>query len=252
MVRRADNSIDVEYQFVRPEQMLDGVRRRISTPVHQFLYCSPEVTEMGLCIGDGAEHSINPFAFSSNREHVILIPDHYQFIMEGFPKHRATADADDKPWSSRSSGLRWRGADTGSGRVNFDPGSETDPTILARLRLCMIAKSLDDVDCKIARSVRKIFEPMYQDLGILGGFIDEQSWINDRYALDIDGNTNTWSNMIARMHLGCCVLKVTSQFGYRQWYYDRIQPWEHFIPVKADMSDLEEKLDWARSNDQEA
>ncbi|MEO1702298.1 MAG: glycosyl transferase family 90 [Pseudomonadota bacterium] len=252
LVRRSNNVIDIEYQFVLPQMMLHGVRRRISTPVHQFLYCSPEVDELALNIGDGAEESINPFAFSSNRPDVVLIPDHYQFVMESFAKHRATADADNKPWNSRKTRLRWRGADTGHGRVCFTEECKKDPTVLARARMCMIANSLPDTDCKFARSMRPNFDPMYAHYGILGDFIDEQDWINDRYALDIDGNTNTWSNMIARMHLGCCVLKVQSQFGFRQWYYDRIQPWEHFIPVKADMSDLEEKLDWARSNDDEA
>ena len=58
--------------------------------------------------------------------------------------------------------------------------------------------------------------------------------------------------MLVRMHLGCCVIKVDSQEGYRQWYYDRIRPWEHFVPVKSDMSDLIEKIEWARSHDAEA
>ncbi|MEO0544738.1 MAG: glycosyl transferase family 90 [Pseudomonadota bacterium] len=253
LVRRGDNSIDVEVQFMRPEMMLDGVRRRISTPVHQFMHCAPEVAEMGICLGDGAEQSINPFAFSSNRPDVVLLPDHYQFIMEGYPRHRAAADSDTKPWKSRRSTLRWRGSDTGDGRVIFDhEDAAYDPTVKARIRLCLIANGLPDTDCKIAKSTRPNFEPMYQHNGILGAKIEELDWINDRYALDIDGNTNAWSNMVTRMHLGCCVLKVESQFGFRQWHYDRIKPWEHFVPVKADMSDLEEKLDWVRSNDEDA
>ncbi len=48
------------------------------------------------------------------------------------------------------------------------------------------------------------------------------------------------------------MLKVASQHGYRQWYYDRIKPWEHFVPVQADMTDLAEKVDWVRSHDREA
>ncbi len=252
LVRRRNGAFEIEYQFVRPDLMLDGIRRRISTPVHQFIYCSPQVTEMGVCIGDGAEDSINPFAFSSNRPHMVLIPDHYQFMLEGFAKHRATTDGNDKPWISRGSTLRWRGTDTGAGRTECDHDCAFDPSVKARLRLCFIARELPDCDIKLARSVRPNLEPKYTHHGIIGPIIEEQEWINDRYALDIDGNTNTWSNMIARMHLGCCVLKVASQFGYRQWYYDRIQPWEHFVPVKSDMSDLAEKLDWVRSNDEEA
>jgi preprotein translocase SecE subunit len=88
--------------------------------------------------------------------------------------------------------------------------------------------------------------------GLLRDGILETDWIGDKYALDIDGYSNTWTNFLLRLHFGCCVLKVDSQHGYRQWYYDRIRPWEHFVPVKADMTDLVEKIDWARSHDAEA
>ena len=88
--------------------------------------------------------------------------------------------------------------------------------------------------------------------GLMGERIPETDWINDKLALDIDGTTNTWTNLLARMHLGCCVIKVDSQHGFRQWYYDRIRPWEHFVPVRSDMSDLIEKIEWARSHDSEA
>jgi hypothetical protein len=29
-------------------------------------------------------------------------------------------------------------------------------------------------------------------------------------------------------------------------------PWEHYVPVRADMADLEEKIDWVRTNYREA
>lgn len=29
-----------------------------------------------------------------------------------------------------------------------------------------------------------------------------------------------------------------------------MKAWEHFVPVKMDLSDLQEKIEWARSNDQ--
>lgn len=59
-----------------------------------------------------------------------------------------------------------------------------------------------------------------------------------RFALDVDGNTNAWANLFQRLLLGCCVIKVASPFGYRQWYYDDLVPWVHYVPVRADMADL--------------
>jgi hypothetical protein len=69
-----------------------------------------------------------------------------------------------------------------------------------------------------------------------------------KYTIDIDGHANAWS-FLEKLILGCCVLKVSSP--YEQWLYERVRPWRHFVPVAADLSDLEEKIDWCSSNDAE-
>ena len=37
-----------------------------------------------------------------------------------------------------------------------------------------------------------------------------------------------------------------------QWFYDELIPWEHYVPVAHDLSDLLEKIDWLREHDDEA
>lgn len=44
------------------------------------------------------------------------------------------------------------------------------------------------------------------------------------------------------------LVKTTTK--YYQWYYDGLVPWMNYIPVRPDMSDVQEKLEWARNNDQ--
>nr|XP_006811770.1 PREDICTED: KDEL motif-containing protein 1-like [Saccoglossus kowalevskii] len=39
---------------------------------------------------------------------------------------------------------------------------------------------------------------------------------------------------------------------YYEHYYGDLQPWVHYIPFKLDLSDLVEKLQWAKSHDKEA
>jgi hypothetical protein len=41
---------------------------------------------------------------------------------------------------------------------------------------------------------------------------------------------------------GACVIKIDSEYGFDQWYYPRIRPWVHYVPVRADFSDLEEQV----------
>jgi hypothetical protein len=84
--------------------------------------------------------------------------------------------------------------------------------------------------------------------GILGRPIDQAVWLTHKFAIDIDGNSNAWANLFNRLLLGCCVIKIASPAGFRQWYYDDLIAWQHYVPVGSDMSDLVEKIDWCRSN----
>lgn len=39
---------------------------------------------------------------------------------------------------------------------------------------------------------------------------------------------------------------------YYEHFYKDLKKWKHFIPVKRDLSDLVEKLEWASTHDEEA
>ena len=47
---------------------------------------------------------------------------------------------------------------------------------------------------------------------------------------------------------GSCILKVDSKYKFYQWFYQFMKPWEHFVPINADLSDLNEKLIYLRHN----
>jgi Glycosyl transferase family 90 len=54
------------------------------------------------------------------------------------------------------------------------------------------------------------------------------------------------------MRLGSVILKVDSrQVADRMWYFPLLVPYQDHIPVKADLSDLEEKIRWCREHDDE-
>ncbi|MEN0001378.1 MAG: hypothetical protein AAF940_10875, partial [Pseudomonadota bacterium] len=148
--RSGARSVIIDYPFHDPLRIKQGVRQRLACIIHPFLHCSEDVVEAGFNISDGGEPSTYPFAFSSNRPHDRLIPDYYQFRTRSFSALRAYAEANDRPWVDRNTGLRWRGADTGAGRFAYHDGIEQDPTVNQRIRLCKIAEQIDQTDCKIA------------------------------------------------------------------------------------------------------
>jgi hypothetical protein len=54
------------------------------------------------------------------------------------------------------------------------------------------------------------------------------------------------------MRLGSVILKVAPrQVADRMWYFPLLEPYHDHVPVKADLSDLEEKIRWCREHDDE-
>ena len=48
---------------------------------------------------------------------------------------------------------------------------------------------------------------------------------------------------------GSLIFKQESQ--YYEHFYHQTEPWKHYVPLKDDVSDIEEKLNWALEHDKE-
>lgn len=188
--------------------------------------------------------------FCSNHEDTILVPDRGFYSKRGYAAERARG-ASAPAWEARDPVVLWRGNRSGSGEVMTGTMSPQDPELIQRVRMCLLARDIPGTDIAFAVGSRwpeKIAES-YRSAGIAAGFIDESAWLGRKFAIDVDGNANAFSNLFIRMLYGCCVIKIASPWGFRQWYYDDLLPWTHFVPVEADMSDLAEKIAWCRAND---
>ena len=49
---------------------------------------------------------------------------------------------------------------------------------------------------------------------------------------------------------GSLIFKQDS--GYYEHFYSKLVPWEHYVPVQHDLSDLLEQVNWAKENDDRA
>ncbi len=227
------------------------IRHRITAMLYWRMHAQTDVRRMVVHLSDGDHWGDAGFYFSNNRADRTLLPDYYFYITGGFEDVRSAALTDAQPWDSRSSDLVWRGGLNGNCFKNVLPELADSPATCQRLRMAWRAKDTD-LDFKFVVSERDLFYGALNAAGFLGDRVQASDWMGKKYALDIDGYSNTWDNYFHRMLMGCCVLKVDSDFGFRQWYYDDIKPWEHFVPVKADLSDLEEKIAWVKDNDTQA
>jgi hypothetical protein len=203
---------------------------------------------INLNLGDFAK--TDGLAFCSNRKNQLLIPDIDFISTHGYDEMRKYFGNNQIPWAERKEVVFWRGSSTGISNT----GSWRD---LQRLRLCEIAmKSKDrfgfDVGLSNVVQLDKNTENEIKQAGYLKSYQSIKKINTFKYLIDIDGNSNAWSSFFLKLLSGSVVLKVESLGGFKQWYYDRLTPWEHYVPINADLFDLQDKLNWLRDNDARA
>ena len=189
-------------------------------------------------------------AFCSNRDDTILIPDTDFLGTYGYRESRLDFMVNSPPWSMRKPIAFWRGTTTG---VRIEEAWQALP----RLNLCALANqettsSLFDVGVSSFAQVSKKEKNEIIASGYLRAYRPMSISNQYQYQIDIDGNTNAWAALFQKLLSGSVVLKVASPGNFRQWYYDQLIPWKNFVPVRSDMSDLVEKIQWLLTHDDEA
>jgi hypothetical protein len=179
---------------------------------------------------------------------VLLIPDPYFVSTRGYEDLKRTAASDVVAWEERQPVALWRGSTTG-----YRGGG--DIMDLPRVALCRMAArpgNAEYLDAGLTEFVQLRSEDEAELLrrsGLVRNFIPAQRFQHWKYLVDIDGNTNSWPGLMQKLVSGSVVLKVESGGPYRQWYYDRLKPFEHFIPVRNDLGDLIEKIQYLQVHD---
>lgn len=81
-------------------------------------------------------------------------------------------------------------------------------------------------------------------------FVPWEEVLRHKYHMIVDGVTCTFPATQWKLLSGCLCFKQESE--EIQYYYDELKPWVHYIPVRYDLSDLQEKLNWAKTHDRQA
>ncbi|KAF7313245.1 CAP10 domain-containing protein [Mycena kentingensis (nom. inval.)] len=163
--------------------------------------------------------------------------------------------ANEVPWASKKDVLYWRGGSTG-GRI-ISTRTSSNHHLFPRFRLLNLARNHTDlIDARMTTFAHEycktedgcMFTPIIREYSIFGPKAPRREVFNYKYALDIDGNTFS-GRFLSLLRSGSLVFKATV---YEEFFNDWIRPYEHFIPVKYDLSDLVEKVEWAIQNDDQA
>jgi hypothetical protein len=191
----------------------------------------------------------------SNNNADISIPTHEDWnrimYQEGINLSKRSYDVDnDIEWHNKKPVAVFRGSSTGCG-VDI----ETNP----RLRIAyMSSKGCPYLDAGITKwnvRPRKIMGNSFlQTIDINNlpfELVKPLSYIEQakyKYIVNIDGHSSAF-RLSVELGLGSVVLLVQSK--WELWIHKLIKPYIHYIPIKADLSDLIEKIQWCMDNDDE-
>jgi hypothetical protein len=207
-----------------------------------------------ICLGDIPEPipigGWPTLAFNKHRDHateIVLVPN-VDFVRSQAHAHRRRLiDRARIPWEGRDRLAFWRGSSTGLGCELGEDGTSNP-----RLMLCRAAARLRELaDIRLGRFLQDN-PPLRAEVeaaGLLGEFVPPERQIRHRRLVSIDGNAGEWEGMYWKLYSGSTVLMVASP--WQQWYSDSLKAWEHYVPVAADMSDLEERLRWVLAHEDE-
>ena len=80
-------------------------------------------------------------------------------------------------------------------------------------------------------------------------WVEKEDMVKYKYILDIDGHASTWDATAWKLNSGSVILK--SESIWSQWFYDGYKEWVHYVPIKDDFSDIQEKYRWCESNQEQ-
>lgn len=88
-----------------------------------------------------------------------------------------------------------------------------------------------------------------EEEGVLRGALSQEEHLAYKYLPVLDGHMCTYPGYQWRLLSNSAAFKQDSD--QIQWFYGELQPYVHYVPVAHDMSDLAEKVIWAKSHDAE-
>lgn len=216
----------------------------------KFMYDEKKYPKNGfffLDLGDGPTAELhNPLGYDiivygkHKKSKYLLIPDPY-FINEKGYKY---IKKDCKRFCDKKSIAYWRGSSTGA--IITQKNWENVP----RIKLCLESCGSKYLDAKISGWCQVNDETLLNNLKkhrISSERVSFESFYNFKFLINIDGNNCAWNSLFLKLQSNSIVLNVDTEL--EQWYYHKLIPWVHYIPIINSIIDIEEKVKWCLNNE---
>lgn len=235
------------------KNLLERMVRAYPVPNVDFFYYNQDVLRDWTFDNYGLDCA-PVFASAKNRflDRVILFVDWYYNIDSGGGWNGLIAQFNQDQlkyaWSSKIEKLFWRGV-ASDGCYTMQNWTQ-----IPRGRIVYYSKYIypDLIDAGFT-AVPPLHstnhEGFHKEIGFTG-WVPPELHAKFKYQLLIDGITSTYPGSHWRLISGCLTMKHESDD--LMWFYRDLVPWVHYVPLKKDLSDVAEKILWARSHDDEA
>lgn len=235
------------------EKILRRLHRTIPLPNLDFIVCTmdgvPEEyvpKDYWLIDNPSLQAPLLAWAKKEWAQYVVLIPDHITTIENSWQHDIATINQNYKsvPWTSRIEKVCWRG--TASDKRYREDNYLEKP----RYRLCdHSVKAPHLVDAGFCATHVPSLTQLFTQTGHLKGTATLSEQLQYKYLPVLDGWMCTYPGYQWRLLSGSLTLKQESD--EIQYFYRALKPYVHYLPIKNDMSDLLEKIEWAKTHDEE-
>lgn len=160
----------------------------------------------------------------------LLLPEAHYLMTGGYVDLFAEVEQLRTPWQQKSARAIFAGGDHGDYRNLFTPPADHRLHPRRLLQQLVVQQALA-VDVYLGQSVSRATQ------------------MSRRYILDVDGFARTWDAWAWKMMSGSVVLSAASPWV--SFFTEQFSPWQHYVPVSNDFSDLAEQLAWCRDHDAE-
>ncbi len=175
----------------------------------------------------------------------VVVPDVHFVKDRGQARLRGRLATHAIAWSDKRPLAFWRGSSTGGSL-----GADGDYRGNARVRLCLSSQVRPELlDARLGRVVdcHESIKEQVTKLGLVDRFVPQHEQTTARYLVSMDGWAAEWEGLVWKLCSGSTVLMVESR--WEVWFRSLLQPHVHYVPVRADLSDLFEVIEWCRDND---
>lgn len=167
---------------------------------------------------------------------VILIPDWRSVSRWWFKEIKCVLKAIKKnSWESKKNYAFWRGSNTNAIRPKLCKMALQYPNHL----YAKINSKVDNEDLQM----------QFEQDGIYcdKGWYSMKKILENKYLPLMDGVMSAAPAFQSRLLSNSLILK--QNYPGVQWFFKPLKPYVHYIPLKHDISDLIEKIEWAKKND---